>query len=78
MPLTEGERTDADASCWHRDDRAFDRVEVECAIISSRSTCSLEGVAITSWLLTTPLDMPLMESGMFAPPCAAVRRARQE
>jgi hypothetical protein len=40
VPLTEGERTDADASCWRRDDRAFDRVEVECAILSSWSTSS--------------------------------------
>jgi hypothetical protein len=39
-PLTEGERTDADALCWHRDDRVFDLVEVECAILSSRSTSS--------------------------------------
>jgi hypothetical protein len=39
-PLTEGERTDADASCWRRDDRTFDLVEVECAILSSRSTSS--------------------------------------
>jgi hypothetical protein len=36
-PLTEGKRTDAEASCWHRDDRVFDLVEVECAILSSRS-----------------------------------------
>jgi hypothetical protein len=40
VPLTEGERTDADALCWRRDDRAFDRVKVECAILSSRSTSS--------------------------------------
>jgi hypothetical protein len=40
VPLTEGERTDADASCWRHDDRAFDRVEVECAILSSRSMSS--------------------------------------
>jgi hypothetical protein len=39
-PLTEGERTDADASCWHRDDRVFDLVKVECAIPSSRSMSS--------------------------------------
>jgi hypothetical protein len=39
-PLTEGERTDADASCWRRDDRILDLVEVECAIPSSRSTSS--------------------------------------
>jgi hypothetical protein len=39
-PLTEGERTDADASCWRRNDRVFDLVEVECAILSSRSTSS--------------------------------------
>jgi hypothetical protein len=30
----------ADASCWRRDDRVFDLVEVECAILSSRSTSS--------------------------------------
>jgi hypothetical protein len=40
VPLTEGERTDADASCWRCDDRAFDRVEVECAILSTWSTSS--------------------------------------
>jgi hypothetical protein len=39
-PLTEGECTDADASCWRRDDRVFYLVEVECAILSSRSTSS--------------------------------------
>jgi hypothetical protein len=39
-PLTEGERTDADASCWHRDDRDLDLVEVECAMPSSQSTSS--------------------------------------
>jgi hypothetical protein len=38
--LTEGERTDADASCWRRDDRGLDLVEVECAMPSSRSTSS--------------------------------------
>jgi hypothetical protein len=40
VPLTEGERTDADASCWRRDDRDLDLVEVECAMPSSRSTSS--------------------------------------
>src|SRR5688572_334710 len=39
-PLTKGERTDADASCWRRDDRILDLVVVECAIPSSRSTSS--------------------------------------
>jgi hypothetical protein len=39
-PLTESERTDADASCWRRDDRVFDLVEVECTIPSNRSTSS--------------------------------------
>jgi hypothetical protein len=39
-PLTEGERTDADASYWRRDDRGLDLVEVECAKPSSRSTSS--------------------------------------
>jgi hypothetical protein len=39
-PFTEGERTDAVASCWRRDDRGLDLVEVECAMPSSRSTSS--------------------------------------
>jgi hypothetical protein len=39
-PLTEGERTDADASCWRRDDRGLNLVEVECTMPSSRSTSS--------------------------------------
>jgi hypothetical protein len=39
-PLTEGERIDADASCWRRDDRGLDLVEVECAMPSSRLTSS--------------------------------------
>jgi hypothetical protein len=39
-PLTEGERTEADASRWCRDDRGLDLVEVECAMPSSRSTSS--------------------------------------
>jgi hypothetical protein len=39
-PLTEGERTDADASCWRRDDRGLDLVKVECAMPSSRSMSS--------------------------------------
>jgi hypothetical protein len=38
--LTEGERTDVDASCWHRDDRGLDLVEPECAMPSSWSTSS--------------------------------------
>jgi hypothetical protein len=40
VPLTEGERIDANASCWRRDDRDLDLVEVECAMPSSRSTSS--------------------------------------
>jgi hypothetical protein len=39
-PLTEGERTDADASCWRRDNRGLDLVEVECVMPRSRSTSS--------------------------------------
>jgi hypothetical protein len=39
-PLIEGERTDAVASCWHRDDRGLDLVEPECTMPSSRSTSS--------------------------------------
>jgi hypothetical protein len=38
--LAEGERTDADASCWRRDNRDLDLVEVECAMPSSRSMSS--------------------------------------
>jgi hypothetical protein len=40
VPLTEGERTDADASCWRRDYRVLDLIEVECVIPSSRSMSS--------------------------------------
>jgi hypothetical protein len=40
VPLTKGERIDADASRWRRDDRGLDPVEVECAMPSSRSTSS--------------------------------------
>jgi hypothetical protein len=40
-PLTEGERTDTDASCWRRDDHGLDLVELECAMPSSRSTSYL-------------------------------------
>jgi hypothetical protein len=40
VPLTEGECTDADASCWRRDDRDLDLVEVECAMPSSQLTLS--------------------------------------
>jgi hypothetical protein len=39
-PLTEGKRTDADASFWRRDDRGLDLVELECAILSNQSTSS--------------------------------------
>jgi hypothetical protein len=39
-PLTEGEHTDVVASCWRRDDRGLDLVELECAMPSSRSTSS--------------------------------------
>ena len=39
-PLTEGERTDAVASCWRRDDRGLDLVEPECAMPRNRSTSS--------------------------------------
>jgi hypothetical protein len=39
-PLTEGERTNVNASCWGRDDRGLDLVEVECVMPSSRSTLS--------------------------------------
>jgi hypothetical protein len=38
--LTEGERTNADASCWHWDDRGLGLAEPECAMPSRRSTSS--------------------------------------
>jgi hypothetical protein len=38
--LTEGERIDVDASCWHRDGHGLDLVEVECAMPSSWSMSS--------------------------------------
>jgi hypothetical protein len=38
--LTKGERTDADASCWRRDDRGLDLAEPECAMPSRRLTLS--------------------------------------
>jgi hypothetical protein len=65
-PLTECERTDTVASRWRRDDRGLDLVEVECAMLSSRSTSSrhcfmapgeaveLGGGVATPWLQTTP------------------------
>jgi hypothetical protein len=64
-PLTEGERTDAVASRWRRDDRGLDLVEVECVMPSSWSTSSrhcfmapgeaveLGGGVATPWLQTT-------------------------
>jgi hypothetical protein len=88
--LTEGERTDADASYCRRDDRGLDLVEVECAMSSSRSTSSrhyfmapgeaveLGGVAATPWLLTTLPEPPLTESGMSAQLYAAVQHAQQQ
>jgi hypothetical protein len=89
-PLTEGEHTDADASCWHRDDRVLDLVEVECAIPSSRSTSSRHcfmapGEAVelgecrnNSLTADNAPEKPSMESEMFAQPCAAVRCALQQ
>jgi hypothetical protein len=87
-PLTEGERTDADASYWRWDDRDFDLVEVECAIPSSRSTSSrhcfmapgeavdLGGVVATPWLLTTLPEPPSTVSGMSVQLYAVVQRAQ--
>jgi hypothetical protein len=88
--LTEGERTNADASCWRRDDRGLDLVLVECAMSSSRSTSShhcfmapseaveLGGVVATPWLLTTLPEPPLTVSGMCVQLFAAVQRAQQQ
>jgi transposase InsO family protein len=89
-PLTEGERTDADALCWCRDDRVFDLDEVECAILSSRSTTSLHcfmapGEAVelggchnNSLAAGNAPGDALDGVRTFALPCAAMRRAQQE
>jgi hypothetical protein len=89
-PLTEGERTDANASCWHRDDRGLDLVEPECAMPSSQSTLSrhcfmalgeaveLGGGATTPWPQTTPPERLSTESGMSARLYATVQRAQQQ
>jgi hypothetical protein len=89
-PLTEGERTDVDASCWRRDDRGLDLVEPECAMPSSRSTSSphcfmapgeaveLGGDVATLWPQTVPPEPPSTESGMSARLHAAVQRAQQQ
>jgi hypothetical protein len=65
-PLTEGERIDAVASRWRRDDRGLDLVEVECVMPSCRSTSSrhcfmapgdvveLGGGVATLWPQTAP------------------------
>jgi hypothetical protein len=74
-PLTEGERTDAVASRWRRDDRGLDLVEVECTMPSSRSTSShhcfmapgeaveLGGGVATPWLQTTRRRCPRRSPG---------------
>jgi hypothetical protein len=89
-PLTEGEHTDADASCWRRYDRDFDLVEVECAMPSSRSTSSrhcfmapseaveLGGCRNNSLLLTTLPESPSTVSGMSVQLYAVVQRAQQQ
>jgi hypothetical protein len=88
-PLTEGERTDADASCWRRDDRGLDLVEVECAMPSSRSTSSrhcfmapgeameLGGCRSNSLAAEMLPESPSTESRMSVEPYAATRRAQQ-
>jgi hypothetical protein len=89
-PLIEGERTDAVASCWRRDDRGLDLVEPECSMPSSRSMSSchcfmapcdaveLGGGAAAPWPQTTPPELPLTESEMPAQLYAAAQRAQQQ
>jgi hypothetical protein len=89
-PLTEGERTDAVASCRRRDDRGLDLVEPECAMPSSRSMSShhcfmapgeaveLGGGATTPWPQTMPPERPSMESGMSVRLYVAVQSAQQQ
>jgi hypothetical protein len=88
-PLTEGEHTDADASCWRRDDRGLDLVEVECAMPSSRSTSShhcfmapgeageLGGWRSNSLAADNAPEPPSTESGRSAQSYAAVQHAQQ-
>jgi hypothetical protein len=88
--LTEGERTDVDASCWRRNDRGLDLVEPKCTIPSSRSTSSrhclmtpgeameLGGGATTLWLPTTLPELSWGESGMSAQRYAAAQHARPQ
>jgi hypothetical protein len=88
-PLTGGEHIDADTSCWRRDDRGLDLVEVECAMLSSRSTSSRHcfmapgeavelggGGTATPWLLTMLPGPSLTESGMSALLYAVVQRVQ--
>jgi hypothetical protein len=89
-PLTEGERTDAVASCWRWDDRSLDLVEPECAMPSSRSSSSrhcfmatgeaveLGGGSAAPWSQTMPPELPLTESEMPAQLYAAAQRAQQQ
>jgi hypothetical protein len=88
--LTEGERTDADASCWRRDDRGLDLVEPECAMPSSRSTSSrhclmapseameLGGWRSNSLAANNALELSWVESGMSTQLYAAAQRAQQQ
>jgi hypothetical protein len=79
-PHTEGERTDAVASRWRRDDRGLDLVEVECAMPSSRSTSSRhcfmapdEAVELGGWRSNSlaVVAPPLTESRTPVQACAA-------
>jgi hypothetical protein len=87
--LTEGECTDADASCWRRDDCGLDLVEPECAIPSSWSTSSLhclmapgEAMELGGWrnnslAADNAPELSWVEPGMSAQLYAAAQHARQ-
>jgi hypothetical protein len=89
-PLTEGERTNAIASCWRRADHGLDVVDqsVPCRAVGRRRHAtaswplvrpwSLEGGATTPWPQTTPPEQPSTESGMSAQSYAAAQHAQEQ
>jgi hypothetical protein len=87
--LTEGVRSEADASCRRQGDRGLGLIEPVCAMPRRRSTSSRhcfiapgEAVGLGKWhnnslaAESAPAGYPLTESGTPILACAAVRGAR--
>jgi hypothetical protein len=87
--LTEGERSEADASCRRLDDRGLGLIEPACAMLRRRSTSSRhcliapsEAVGLGKWcnnslaVESAPAGYPLTEFGTPALACAAVQGTR--